>query len=116
MPKILAIAGSYREHSYNKRVLRITADSARNAGADVTVIDLRDFPMPVFNADDVEKTGFDGNALRFQDVLNEHEGFLICSPEYNGSIPGGFKTRSIGHRVRMTSTKCTRSSEAKRLQ
>jgi len=91
MPKILAIAGSYREHSFNKRVLRIAADGARNAGADVTVVDLRDFPMPVFNADDVEKNGFDENAMRFQDLLNENEGLLICSPEYNGSVPGGFK-------------------------
>lgn len=91
MPKILAFAGSYRENSYNKRVLAIAAAGARDAGADVTVIDLRDFPMPVFNADDVDSNGFDPNALRFQDFLNEHDGFLIASPEYNGSIPGGFK-------------------------
>ena len=91
MPKILAIAGSYREHSYNKRLLRIAADGARNADAEVTLVDLRDFPMPIYNADDVEQSGFNENALRLQDVLNAHDGLLICSPEYNGSIPGGFK-------------------------
>ena len=91
MPKILAVAGSYREHSYNKRVLHIAAEGAREAGADVTEIDLRDFPMPIYDADMQTDGSFDENALRLQDVFNEHDGFLISSPEYNGGIPGGIK-------------------------
>lgn len=91
MPKILAVAGSYREHSYNKRVLNIAVDGARSTGADVTVIDLRDFPLPIYDADEVETNGFDENAIALQDVLNRHDGFLIASPEYNGSLPGGLK-------------------------
>ena len=91
MPKILAIAGSYREHSYNKRVLSIAADGARAAGGEVTIVDLRDFPMPVYDADLQADGAFDEHALRLQDVMSEHDGFLIASPEYNGSIPGGFK-------------------------
>ena len=91
MPKILALAGSYREHSYNKRVLNIAVEGARAAGADVTLIDLRDFPLPVLNMDDVEANGFDGHAARLQDILAAHDGILIASPEYNGSIPGGLK-------------------------
>ena len=91
MPKIAAIAGSYREHSYNKRVLNIAVAGAREAGGDVTVIDLRDFPMPIYSADDHEKNGFDPQASRLQDLLTEHDGLFIASPEYNGSIPGGLK-------------------------
>jgi chromate reductase, NAD(P)H dehydrogenase (quinone) len=91
MPKILAVAGSFRQNSYNRRVLAIAAEGARNAGAEVTTLDLRDFPLPAFDADDVEQNGFNKNALRLQDAFNEHDGFLICSPEYNASIPGGFK-------------------------
>ncbi len=91
MPKIIAIAGSFRENSYNKRVLAIAADGAREAGADVNVIDLRDFPMPVYDADMQDGGAFDEHALRLQDVFNDADGFLIASPEYNGSIPGGFK-------------------------
>lgn len=90
MVKILAFAGSLRENSYNKRVLNVAIEGARKAGAEVTVVDLRDFPMPIFNADEYEKR-FDDNALRFQDLLNEHDGLLVASPEYNGSIPGGMK-------------------------
>ena len=46
-PKILAFAGSLREHSYNKRVLQTAAEGAKNAGAEVTYIDLRDYAMPI---------------------------------------------------------------------
>jgi NAD(P)H-dependent FMN reductase len=90
MIKILAFAGSLREHSYNKRVLNIAVEGARKAGAEVTVVDLRDYPMPIFNSDEFAKE-FDENAARFQDILNEHDGLLIASPEYNGSLPGGIK-------------------------
>jgi len=90
-PKILAFAGSLRENSYTKRVVQIALRGAENAGADVTFIDLRDFPMPLYDADDEEKTGLPENALRFQELLARHDGFLIGSPEYNGSISGALK-------------------------
>ena len=88
MAKILAFAGSLRKNSLNKRVLNIAVEGARNAGGKVTVIDLADLPMAIYNADDHE---FDENALRFQELLKEHDGLLIASPEYNASIPGGLK-------------------------
>jgi len=91
MPRILAVAGSYRENSYNKRALAIAANGARVAGAEVTVIDLRDFPLPIYDSDMQDGGAFDEHALRLQDIMNDHDGFLIASPEYNGSIPGGFK-------------------------
>ena len=91
MPKILAIAGSYRENSYNRRVLAVAAQGATDAGADVTILDLNEYPLPIFCADGIENGEFDANALKIQDIMAEHDGFLIASPEYNGSIPGGFK-------------------------
>ena len=91
MPKILAIAGSYRENSYNRRILAVAAQGATYAGADVTILDLKEYPLPIFCADGIENGEFDANALKIQDIMAEHDGFLIASPEYNGSIPGGFK-------------------------
>jgi len=52
---------------------------------------LRDFPMPLYNADDHEQNGFDENAAKLQRLLHEHQGLLICSPEYNGSLSGVLK-------------------------
>src|SRR3982751_4297296 len=91
MPKILAFAGSFREKSYNKRVLEIAADGARRAGAEVDTVDLRDYFMPVFCPDEIAKNGFDPTALRFQELLNDYHGLLIATPEYNASVPGGMK-------------------------
>ena len=90
-PKILAFAGSLREGSLNKKTLAIAVEGARSAGAEVTVIDLRDLDMPIYNADNDEKDGFPENAVKFQELLLEHDGLLISSPEYNGSLPGGMK-------------------------
>lgn len=90
-PKILAFAGSLRKHSFNRRVLRAAAAGAERAGAEVTFVDLRDYPMPVYNQDYQEAHGFDENALKFQRLIYEHEGLLIASPEHNGSLPAALK-------------------------
>lgn len=90
-PKILAFAGSLRTASYSKRVVKTAVEGAKKAGADVTFVDLRDYPMPIYDQDDHEKNGFDENALKFQKLLGESDGFLICSPEYNGSLPAALK-------------------------
>ncbi len=89
--KILAFAGSLREHSYSKRIVKTAVKGTEKAGAEVTYIDLRDFPMPIYNADDHEKNGFDANASKLQKLLSDHDGFLICSPEYNASLPAALK-------------------------
>ena len=90
-PKILAFAGSLREHALSKRVLQIAIKGAEKAGAEVTYVDLRDYPMPIYNLDEHEKHGFDENALAFQGLLTRHDGLLIASPEYNGSLPAALK-------------------------
>lgn len=90
-PKILAFAGSLRKHSFNRRVLRAAIEGAEAAGAEVTLVDLRDYPMPVYNQDDQDAFGFDANALKFQHLIFEHEGLLIASPEHNGSFPAALK-------------------------
>ncbi|MDQ3132673.1 MAG: NAD(P)H-dependent oxidoreductase [Acidobacteriota bacterium] len=90
-PKILAFAGSLREKSYNRRVLKTAIRGAESAGAQVTEIDLRDYAMPIYNADIQEKDGFPENAEKLQRLLLEHDGLLIASPEYNASLPAALK-------------------------
>jgi chromate reductase len=90
-PRILAFAGSLRRDSYNKKLARIAADAARAAGAEVTYLDLRDVPLPVYDGDIEAAEGLPENAKRLKKLMKEHQGFLIASPEYNSSIPGGLK-------------------------
>ncbi|HEX8368433.1 MAG TPA: NAD(P)H-dependent oxidoreductase [Pyrinomonadaceae bacterium] len=90
-PKILAFAGSLREKAYTKRILKVAASGARKAGAEVSYLDLKDYPMPIYNADLQDTQGFPPIAAAFQKLLLEHDGLLIASPEYNGSLPGALK-------------------------
>ena len=57
MPRILAFAGSTREKSFNKLLVQIAAEGARQAGATVTYIDLKDYPMPLFDEDEEAASG-----------------------------------------------------------
>lgn len=84
MVKILAFAGSNREESFNRKLVAIAASGGKNAGAEVTTINLADFPMPIFNQDLEEREGIPEEARRFKSLMIEHDGFLIASPEYNG--------------------------------
>ena len=90
-PKILAFAGSTRTDSFNKKLVKVAAVGASEVGADVTVIDLRDFPMPLFDEDLERQEGLPENARKLKDLMLVNHGFLISSPEYNSSISGVLK-------------------------
>ncbi len=89
--KILAFAGSLRKDSYNKKLVRAAAEGAKSAGAEVTLIDLKDFPLPVYDGDLEAAEGLPANAKKLKTLFLQHQGLLIASPEYNSSIPGGLK-------------------------
>lgn len=90
-PKILAFAGSTRTDSYNKRLVKIAAAGARAAGAEVTLIDLRDFPLPLFDGDLEARDGLPANGRKLKDLFLAHQGLLISAPEYNSSITAVLK-------------------------
>ncbi|MCV0392728.1 MAG: NAD(P)H-dependent oxidoreductase [Nitrosopumilus sp.] len=90
-PKILAFAGSTRTDSFNKKLVKVAAQGANESGADVTVIDLRDYPLPLFDEDLEKNEGIPSNANRLKELMSSHQGFLISSPEYNSSISGVLK-------------------------
>jgi len=89
--KILAFAGSTRTDSYNKTLVKIAAAGAKSAGADVTYIDLRDFPMPIFDQDLEAQDGAPATVKQFKELLIARDGLLIASPEYNSSVSGLLK-------------------------
>ncbi|MGI0007432.1 MAG: NADPH-dependent FMN reductase, partial [Nitrosotalea sp.] len=71
-PKILAFAGSTRTDSFNKKLVKIAAAGAMENGADVTVIDLRDYPMPLYDGDLEQQQGLTPNARKLKDVMLSH--------------------------------------------
>lgn len=85
-PKILAFAGSTRTDSFNKKLVKIAAAGAKAAGAEVTYLDLRDLPMPLYDQDLEDQAGLPENVLKFKQLMKSHQGLLIACPEYNSSI------------------------------
>jgi chromate reductase len=90
-PKILAFAGSLRKDSYNKKLVKIAIKGAQEAGGSVTYIDLKDYPLPVYDQEIEDSTGIPEAALKLKKLFLEHDGFLISCPEYNSSMPAAFK-------------------------
>jgi chromate reductase len=90
-PKILAFAGSLRADSYNKKLVRIAAAGAQEAGAEVTLLDLRELPLPIYDGDLEAAEGLPENALRLKELMKASDGFLIAAPEYNASITAALK-------------------------
>lgn len=90
-PRILAFGGSLRRESFNQKLAAIAADGARSAGAEVTLIALRDFPLPVFNQDIEDAEGLPAEAKKLKQLFREHNGLIIAAPEYNSSISGALK-------------------------
>lgn len=84
--KVLAFAGSARKDSMNKKLVAVAAQGAREAGGEVTLVDLRDFPMPIYDGDLEAASGLPEHARRFKRLMIEHHAFLIACPEYNSSF------------------------------
>jgi len=90
-PKILAFAGSLRKDSFNKKLLKIAEQGVKEAGGEVTTIDLLEWALPILNQDDEAKYGLPQTAIRLKKLFKESDGILIAAPEYNSSITGVLK-------------------------
>jgi chromate reductase len=91
MKKVLAFSGSLRAESFNQKLVKIAAEGAREAGAQVTVISLKDFPMPLFDQDIEDASGKPEKAKELKKLFLEHDALLIASPEYNSMITAALK-------------------------
>lgn len=90
-PRILVFGGSLRAESYNQKLAAIAAEAAREAGAEVTLISLRDYRLPLFDADFEEEHGKTEEAKKLKGMFVNSDGFIIASPEYNSGITGALK-------------------------
>jgi NAD(P)H-dependent FMN reductase len=91
MPRILAFASGTRRESFNKKPVASAAQGAREAGAEVTFIDLKDFTLPLFDLDLEAAQGMPENGKKLKNLFIDHDGLLIASPEYNSSFPAILK-------------------------
>ena len=81
--RILAFSGSARRESLNKKLLAVTVAAVRAAGGEVTLVDLTDLPLPLYNGDLEDAEGMPANAVKLIELIKSHPALLIASPEYN---------------------------------
>jgi NAD(P)H-dependent FMN reductase len=80
-------SGSTREGSYNRKLAALAHHIAEANGIEAVLIDLKDYPMPIYNGDIEAKEGPPERARAFKALLGEYQGVFIASPEYNSSVP-----------------------------
>jgi chromate reductase, NAD(P)H dehydrogenase (quinone) len=84
--KILVFAGSVRTGSYNARLAALAAKELTLLDAEVTLISLADFPMPLYDGNTEAASGPPENAVKLKRLIGVQHGVFIASPEYNASI------------------------------
>lgn len=89
--KVLAFAGSARADSVNKKLIREAITIAKEMGAEVKLIDLKDYPLPIYDADFEQDVGMPDNVKEIRQLMIQSQVILIASPDYNNSIPALLK-------------------------
>lgn len=87
MQKIIGISGSLRKGSYNSALLR-TAEELLPENMTLEIADIR--PIPFYDGD-LEISHFPESVLALREKIQQADGLLIATPEYNYSIPGVLK-------------------------
>ncbi|HEX9320641.1 MAG TPA: NAD(P)H-dependent oxidoreductase [Xanthobacteraceae bacterium] len=85
-PKVLVFAGSIRTGSFNARLAALAAKELTRAEADVSLISLIDYPLPMYDGDLEARSGPPESALKLKRAFCAHHGIFIASPEYNASL------------------------------
>ncbi|MGI8905319.1 MAG: NADPH-dependent FMN reductase [Candidatus Sumerlaeaceae bacterium] len=87
--KLLGVSGSLRESAYTLRLVQIALEAARIAGAEVELLDLRDHPLPMYEAhEDYDEHQVVKRVIR---KVEEADGYIVGSPEYHGCMTGATK-------------------------
>jgi chromate reductase, NAD(P)H dehydrogenase (quinone) len=89
--RIATLAGSLRTGSYNRKLLALAEDALQKAQVEIDHLDLRDFPLPLYDGDNEEQSGLPPQAWTLKARLAAAHGVLLALPEYNGGIPGTLK-------------------------
>ena len=85
--RVLGFSGSLRTGSFNTAALRAAQELAPS-GLSIETFDLA--PIPLYN-EDVYQKGFPPPVADFRARIKAADALLICTPEYNYSVPGVLK-------------------------
>lgn len=89
MKKIIAFAGSNSKKSINKQLV-VYASSLLN-DFEVEVLDLNDYPLPIYGVDEEMENGFPANVIIFLNKIKDADGIMLSLAEHNGNFTVAFK-------------------------
>ncbi len=89
MVKIVGIAGSLRPNSYTYLALQTAVQRLEALGAEVEIIDLREWQLPFCNGGKEYPEHPDVQRLR--DTVRNTDGLILATPEYHGGVSGVLK-------------------------
>jgi FMN reductase len=89
MIKIVGIGGSLRTESYSMQALYIAAERAKNLGAEVQVLDLKQMNLPFCDGGSDYPNYPDVTTLK--NAVKAADALILSTPEYHGSISGVIK-------------------------
>lgn len=87
--KILLFAGSNSSQSINRKLVEQAAGMLN--GHQTHLIDLRDFPLPLFSVDLEEQEGVPGAAYKLRELFQEHDALVVSVAENNASVTAALK-------------------------
>lgn len=85
--RVLALVGSIRAGSYNRMLLRATADAL----GDRVELDVFDELKGIPSFDEDDETNLPTSVERLRERFRGADALLVVTPEYNGSVPGQLK-------------------------
>jgi chromate reductase, NAD(P)H dehydrogenase (quinone) len=85
MTKALTLSGSIRRNSFNRLLQHDMTERLQVRGAEVTELDLADYPLPIFN-EDLEAEHMPEPAVALGKLFVAADIIFIATPEYNGSM------------------------------
>jgi len=88
MLKIVGLGGSLADVSRSRAALRVALEGAASAGAETTLLDLRELDLPMYSPDDENPTAAAAGLI---ESCYGADGMLWSSPMYQGTISGAFK-------------------------
>lgn len=87
--KIIAFAASNSKNSINKMLVTYAANLIENA--EVEILDLNDFEMPLFSIDREEALGSPAQVAVWVTKLASADAILVSFAEHNGNVTAAYK-------------------------
>jgi len=89
MKNIITFAGSNSRNSINKKLAVLASSQLQNSK--ITILDLNDFPLPLYGIDTEVEVGFPENLMKFNELIASTDGVILSLAEHNGAYTVAFK-------------------------